>query len=488
MSKKGIFILFLISLFVLSTIEVSTAEKKLSSTPMVKDKGVTDKATSIETRSKSKTLSPNVEKFLTALKKAPSIEALAKDFGNVKFTEAEKRQLKTELQKSPYKSKVNSLERKAKSSLSKETNLKAEKTAKQIIRKLEVKQREKQTLRNRKAQNVLSGIKAKKLDKSAVPFHLTAIGMKKLDPAAMLKLRSDHRPPEMQNVPTIHSVRPASVNLGDNVTISGRNFGSAGRVDIVFEDGDVSRPAQVVNWSPSSIVITIPSDIMPWIGEREKPALVWVIPRNETVYWPSEDITIIPDMSYFTPEITRLSSDTISPGDVFVIEGRNFLDGGGMVSFIIPGARTPFRGQLDEWTDSYIALRLEEDIHRLPRTASIVKIRNRLGQETTRSITFEPTIVYHNLHASSLGVALFFGFHEEKTLFRFNLQNGWYVSSEAYYARREICVGCGCDIISAPTIGSNRPTIQVELWADFLGGVRCDWNVPIGGPSGMPYR
>ncbi len=220
--------------------------------------------------------------------------------------------------------------------------------------------------------------------------------------------RFSHEQPDPIPSPRITSISPQPATVGGRLTIRGDNFSwtqrhvyvkleGGWRTDnVITSDGPIHREVYVAlhgvsreectvnSWGNKRITVTIPDSLGSIVGETVKIGRLFLeLPEFD------HEIRIGPDPDSLIPVITRLSSQTIRPGQSLVIEGRRFLEERpGTVKFQLSGRMID--GRLDDWNETYIIVIFPSNVEGLPEVAGVVKVRNHAGLETVRSITFRP--------------------------------------------------------------------------------------------------
>lgn len=422
--------------------------------------------------------STKIEDLLNKIGTARSLKEIRDVYEGLKFTQAESERLQLQLKKPEYSSKLQHL---ADQEAPAAKALKEREFRKRNEREeREFDQRQAQKLRrlNDQAEAQQRRLKAQSTMRVTAPSRPAATRTVAPSSSTVAAQRSGESPAR------IHSVTPAAATVGKSLTISGEAFGSStGQVTIVI--GREMGYCTVSSWSQGRIVVTVPEDLRGIVGESEKEGLVWVkLHGGET--GPTRDLTIKPDFAAMTPEITSFSSETITPGQTLIIEGRDFLtEQRGTVTFTF-GERT-VDGVINEWDDRFVSVTLlAQRITGLVRQAGVVKLTNHLGSQVVESITFEPAIQTRTLTKERTAWAIIIGFGEESTDFDFELRNGWKVADN--YLEYYRYVGqVGAVFTYKAVTGSTHARSRVRWWVDIFGNVTYVNTLRIEGPAGVPY-
>lgn len=433
-----------------------------------------------------------IEGFLKEIEKADTLETLGRALKAANFSQEELKELAGEIKRPPYSSKLNALVKKAEA----ESIARAEGKAQQRRQRKQGEQQQKQEQElnrlNMEAQAKLQTLKAKAIQRAKTPSSLKP-----------LPLATGTHIPLPEDLARIREVIPQPAIVGQDLHIRGENFGRRGSVTVTVEG--VTETARVLSWHEEFILIRIPPELRGAVGETEKEARLWVdAEKNKSTTL----FRLRPNTSWFVPSIASLSSSDIRPGQILIIEGRNFLtEHTGTVEFRFAG-RT-FSGIIDEWNDTYIQVRLASDITGMSRREGTVKVRNHLGNETTNPIIFEPRkelLTLPTVHTSSIPpytyVLHLISQSTQYTDNDFNLINGWTVSDfwigDEEFIRLDLGTDMSCRYIQSPQLRSanarSRWQITIELTPGLIrtGAVEtratCTNYLVIEGPAGVPYR
>jgi hypothetical protein len=313
---------------------------------------------------------------------------------------------------------------------------------------------------------------------------------------------------------SITSVSPSAVQVGDLLTIQGRELGSSpGRVVVLV--GESMEPCQLVgSWSESRLQVRIPASVAPLVGGRSAQAKIWVkLGGGET--GPVEDITLRPDRSLLQPTIAMMSGTEITPKQSFAIQGTNFLSTGrGRVAFSFAGEHFPLKDtDVTSWGDTGVEIKMPL-IYGLMREGGWIIVTNHVGEEARAPITYIPMKGSYEYHTpgrfgsgyaqttclplidqaendpdSGLWALCVFGRKKEwKT--GLSLKNGWSVYDVGYthltsWGRG---VSCGAYLEKEPVMGrSGYIEAESVVWVNGCNACRFRESWFLEGPRGVPF-
>lgn len=418
--------------------------------------------------------------FLEVVKKAKTIEEVQKAFRQAKFSQAELKWLEAEAKKEPYAGKLRNLSAKAKSAIEKK---KAEFQAKAL-------QERKVSLAKQKNKLVsLNNATTKSFQQAKA----------RLAPTAEMELE-DEDPPEARwdRVARATDTRPSGagdtgaritsvsdVVVGENVTIEGERFQvSAGRVVVVL--GRNLYDTELVSWSASTIVVTIPESLATLVWEAPRDCRVWVKLRGMEV-GPYVETTISPNPDLITPVISSINSTQFSPGQLLFIYGDHFFNRRGEISFRFRDG-TIRMGEIVEWMNTIILTKLPDSVQGLRRQDCDLVVKNRANREASRTLSFRPlldVIVMHQSHATDY--CYFFGVVHRAWDFNFELINDWEVTDSSLTSYYNGIYG-NAVFDERPAVGSTSPLAVVRYWAEAFTVTYAFASVTISGPKGVIYR
>lgn len=240
------------------------------------------------------------------------------------------------------------------------------------------------------------------------------------------------------------------------------------------------------------MTLTIPSELQNLVRDDNKNAKIYVQVHNGGIAY--REIVIAPDTSDLTPAITSISTTDIKPGQLVVIEGRNFLNNQGQgipwisaagVNFLI--ASESLIGEVKTWGDTYIGVTMPPVEGKLGQNG-LVQVKNKRGLVSAPvSFTFVPTLsrIILNIQHKVAG-DIFAGITKTYDDNVFQLINQWKVV-EAYLAA-DTNGNAGAYFRRQPSPGSIDAHSIVRLWADAWCSVSCTNWLIIQGPAGLPYK
>ena len=470
--------LSLISLGVLFLMSVASigipAEKKSSVKSASSTKGAVSK--------KGVSKSNKVDEILSAINKATSLDSISRSISKANLSKKEVEELGKAMKKPTYSAKFKRLTAKAKDAKQKSAATKARNIEKK-------KQRDFKKAQNLELKRVNQETHRRLARTTMIDKPAAAPAMA---PATMAFSAAERL--EIEDPARVESIIPQPVAVGRDIYIRGENFGrTRGKVRIRTDLG--SGELLVLGWHDDSISARIRANIQDIIGETEIEARVFVEATKNTAVGL---VRVLPDPSRMSPHITNMP-DEFTPGRYIIIEGDNFLsERPGTVEFRI--GSSIFEGQVYDWQDTAIDVRLQADVSGLPRRSATVVVRNHAGNETSGSITFEPSKsigVIFTIHTCSP-----FDSYEDigwcsriidtYTDHDYELLNGWMVKN--YYLEDEPMRGntggAGSRYRERPTIGATNGRSRVEIEVNSLVG----WHhtatnfLIVEGPYGLPYR
>lgn len=279
--------------------------------------------------------------------------------------------------------------------------------------------------------------------------------------------------------PHIDRLEPTAAVVGKEIIIRGARFGAtAGVVNLHIADMTVVCP--ITRWEDGQIAVTIPGGLEGVVGETAKDARLWVDPPA-TVGIATTALRVGPDPSHFRPSIGRVPP-AIIPGELYVIEGWNFLhEQQGTVEFRLPARGVTYTCSIQTWTDTILGVRLSSSIRGIPPESGVLSVKNHLGVEITRPVTFQPLLDV-DVVSESKRVNLSARDREQIVLNDFILRNFWTVLDSAME-------GVFATDWARPAPGSTNCRCVVSVSTEGAGGVaEATCYVTITGPRGMPYR
>jgi hypothetical protein len=247
--------------------------------------------------------------------------------------------------------------------------------------------------------------------------------------------------------------------------------------------------------------VTIPEGLAGIVGARQTDARIWV--HHAEGNGATMTLRVGPDMARLTPHIESRSPSHVSPGEILLLHGRNFLSEAGKVRFIY--GSTTIEGIVDLWDDTVVAVHLREDLEGYPwNTLFSIEIENSAGLKHRRTtVALDPNvetevlidtiehIAYSGNNCStwydqrdpvSRGYITFQGLH---------LQNGWRVTGANLYAYYSPGRPSGRCVYALRPLPEHADFLETGIYITTAQGfcsMFCDHIVEIEGPKGFYYR
>ncbi len=289
------------------------------------------------------------------------------------------------------------------------------------------------------------------------------------------------------------------LTVGRDLTIRGTGFGyTQGRVAIIIRR-DLYY-CTVTAWTNTRIECTIPDDLESAVRDAIQGvrALLWVKLYGGEI-GPTLDTTIYPDPEDFEPVIESITPTEISPGQSFIIRGRNLVkyrfDRARVKLLFGAGARV--EAFVEDPQHEFIQAKIPDDYGGMQRTVCRLEVTNDLGRIDEETVTFVPAEEIFDVPTPGRLVAAcqppFPGFlcligdTSRATVHDFTLMNGWVV---------EDCVldinaggaNAGAYYVERPDAGAVLARAVVEAWADAYSRVVVTETLYIKGPRGVAWR
>jgi len=289
---------------------------------------------------------------------------------------------------------------------------------------------------------------------------------------------------DIPNLPRIERLDPTAGVVGKELTLHGSHFGAAqGGVNLHIADLTVVCP--VTKWEDAKIVITIPDGLEGVVGELPKDARLWVNPPTPGIA--TTALQVGPNPAHYYPTISRVYGPAIVPGQLYVFEGFNFLQAKeGAVEFRLPSQGATYTCSIHQWLDRLLSVKLPGNIQGVPAEKGVLTVRNHLGMETTRPVTFQPLMDVEVLAASKrLDFNRGKG-REQIVLHDLRLQNTWSVVD----AESDPVPPTAWDLRweTRPARGGSDCRCVLSGSAPGIEYVTITCYVRITGPKGMDYR
>lgn len=419
-----------------------------------------------------------VDTFLDDLLKAGSLDDLSRKYKGSKFSTKETRQIEQELKKGEYRKKMNLLHQKAEGIALRKLKSNAARLEKRYKDQFMKAQMMKISRSNQQARSKMTRISPKPLAPGGAGLRAQPLPASiKSELAAAVMAGSD--------APRITSFSPEPVFVGQDITLRGVRFGSRrGTVSLVLNDLLIECRG-INDWFDTRVDVTIPQGIEPMVGESTLRGYLILTPAGSDQRARAH-IRIASDLASRRPEVESLSSDTIQPGQLLLVEGRNFLSGRGRVEMQIAGESFPC--SIEAWADNYVAVMLNEDISGKHAGRGSVRITNTEGRLAAAPIRFEPIIVREviQIHEGLKALGLV-GSKERVNHNDFTLINGWRVVENSLEGWG-MGIAWGSKYLIEPAAGSDQPKSRILMWADMCSAVSNVDTLVIEGPRGFEYQ
>jgi hypothetical protein len=284
----------------------------------------------------------------------------------------------------------------------------------------------------------------------------------------------------------IFSFDPTPVVVGHEVTIRGERFGRRGRVNLDVAGLRLAPPVR--GWSEAEIVVEMPPELAPLIGESETSARMWVYADAGGA---TGALRIAPDPATLEPVIRRISPSTIEPGIDVAVEGERFLsDHQGAVELDCRSLGARFPGTVTEWSDALIGVRFAPGVSRdVVGLSCDLMVRNHVGREATTSagltvhLDREEIIIYYR-RARQIFL------ERSTTRYVFDwpgaLLNGWLVHSTDLDWSDDGSGGYA-EWIERPAVGSSDTRAEIDVGCRGRPGLHSGCAMPDGLPSEVVY-
>lgn len=432
--------------------------------------------------------SPKVQAVAQAVKNAQSLAEVTDAVKNGRLSAEDLQQLGTELQKSGLIKKLDGMRAKA--------------VAASECAKVGPKPDNTQTLKMKRAALTKSRQDA---------FARSAQQLRMLRPTATATTAA--RPPAPSLVLSESQLAAVAANqgpvgrigdcpdlvVGEEVTVRGEGFGhDRGRVAILIRRDLYYCDART--WTDNRVVFTVTDELEERVGPRLDgiEGLLW-LKRAGGETGPVREITILPNPDSTTPVITDVTPSEISPGQTFVVRGRNLVKYPRempRIAFLLEGS-VIIRAEAVDFNSEFIEARMPDVVEGLQRTACRLEITNDLELKAERTVTFVPMEEILAIKTPGRLVAAcqppFPGFlcligdTSRATVHDLVLKNGWVVEDCVIDARAS-GVNAGAHYIEKPDRGATRARAVIEAWADAYSRVVATETLFIRGPKGVPYQ
>jgi hypothetical protein len=287
--------------------------------------------------------------------------------------------------------------------------------------------------------------------------------------------------------------------VGEEITIRGTGFGNTeGRVALILRRELYYFP--VISWNTTRIVCTVTDELESAVGDAMDgvQALLWVkLHGGET--GPTVDTRILPNPERLNPVIESITPDEISPGQSFIIRGKN------LVKYRFDRARVKFlfgddisvQATVEEPDHEFIQAKIPDDYGGMQRTVCRLEVTNDLGRKVDQTVTFVPVEEILDIRtpgkitvSSQPAFPIFLsviGDTSRVTIHDIVLKNGWVVEDCVIDCHTQ-GINAGAYYVERPDRGDTLARAVIEAWADAYSRVVAIETLFIKGPRGVPYR
>jgi len=287
--------------------------------------------------------------------------------------------------------------------------------------------------------------------------------------------------------------------VGEQITIRGTGFGQdEGRVAIILRRDIYYCP--VTTWTATRIVCTVADDLELAVGDAMDgvEAVLWVkLNGGET--GPAIDTRILPNPERLDPVIESITPDEISPGQSFIIRGRNLVKyryDRAKVRLLF-GNDSSVEAIVEDPDHEFIQAKIPDDYGGVQRTVCRLEVTNDLRRSTEQTVTFVPAEEIMEIRTPGRisaacqppfpGFLCLIGDTSTGTVHDIVLMNGWVVE-DCVLDIEAHGINAGAHYLERPDRGAVRARAVVEAWADAYSRVVAVETLFIKGPRGVPYR
>lgn len=287
--------------------------------------------------------------------------------------------------------------------------------------------------------------------------------------------------------------------VGEEITIRGTGFGNTeGRVALILRRELYY--FSVTSWNNTRIVCTVTNELEQPVGDALDgvEALLWVkLHGGET--GPTLETRIMPNLELITPVIDSITPTEISPGQSFIIRGRNLVKyryDRASVKFLF-GNDISVQATVEDSDHEFIQAKIPDDYGGMQRKVCRLEVTNDLRRSTDQTVTFIPVEEImeirtpgHITAASQPPFPIFLsviGDTNRATVHDIILKNGWVVEDCVLDVNAH-GVNAGAYYVEEPEHGSTLARAVIEAWADAYSYVTAIDTLYIKGPRGVPYK
>ncbi len=435
--------------------------------------------------------SGKIIRVLNDMDKAQTLSNVSKVVKDANLTEQEIKQLAVEIQKRPLLKKIENLRKQALAS-SKLKQIKKKPDATQLLQQKRLALKKFHTdlvLQSNKSVMKLKPARTTATATSGAPAPRATISAEN-----MLKLTSATGGGSSSRI-TDHS----APIVGEEITIRGTGFGNTeGRVALILRRELYYFP--VTSWNTTRIVCTVTDELESAVGDAMQgvQALLWVkLHGGET--GPTVDTRILPNPERLNPVIESITPDEISPGQSFIIRGKN------LVKYRFDRARVNFlfgndisvQVTVEEPDHEFIQAKIPDNYGGMQRTVCRLEVTNDLGRKVDQTVTFVPVEEILDIRtpgkitvSSQPAFPIFLsviGDTSRVTIHDVVLKNGWVVEDCVIDCHTQ-GINAGAYYVEKPDRGDTLARAVIEAWADAYSRVVAIETLFIKGPRGVPYR
>lgn len=432
-----------------------------------------------------------VDKALAALEKARTLPEISRVLENAKLTDQELRLLGERIQKRPLHKRIEGLRTQALAN-SKLSKAKTGPSSEQLFGQKRL------ALQKTRADSLTKSKQAVMKLKPARTTSATAATT--LQPSTTLSVEK-----LALLTSTLGGGSNARINdcsapvVGEEITIRGTGFGNTeGQVALIIRRDLYYFP--VSRWTDTRIVCSVTDELGTVVRDALDgvPALLWVkLHGGET--GPTLDTRILPNPESITPVIDSITPEEISPGQTFIIRGRNLVKYRydlARVEILFGGGRS-VQAVIEDPQHEFIQARIPDDFGGIQRTVCRLQVTNDLRRSAEQTVTFVPAEEMLSIRtpgriiaASQPAFPIFLsviGDTNRATVHDYVLQNGWVVEDCVLDVEAH-GINAGAYYVEEPDRGSTRARAVIEAWADAYSRVTAVDTLIIKGPRGVPYR
>ena len=315
--------------------------------------------------------------------------------------------------------------------------------------------------------------------------------------------------PDLVDLPLI--TQEVEVPINRNSLIRGRNFGDhrgtvllkLDRASWGIEEGIILPTS---DWGDNLIRFSVPNDrsLVETVGWEHKLARIWIKVAGEDFFQATARAFVYPDYEMYRMRIDRIAPDTISPGSLIIIEGENLCLGGNRREAAQVHIRKDGKSiatQLERFTNTQVTVRMDENAEGFTAGQAEVSIFTPLNDRiwaisgwNQALLNFEPAeevLMFKNddgVHCTPRArLFCLIGHKKRNSHHDWELKNGWVVDDAVLEADNSGASGGGY-YITRPTNGSTRAKSRIEVWCNAYSEAWYQEYFYIRGPKGVEYK